>query len=110
MKEALLVLLFANMDLITAYYFAYICVRRGIYNSLRDSNCRMQFWNWHVSLSLYSILLSIQSRLPLPLFQIKKRIGLKVESSPTSLRFVLGEGFITRFPTLTAACSFGVGV
>ena len=73
MKEALLVLLFANMDLITAYYFAYICVRRGIYNSLRDSNCRILFWSWRVSLSLYSIPLSIQSRFPLPLFQKKEK-------------------------------------
>ena len=40
----------------------------------------------------------------------QKKNRFKVESSPTSLRFVLGEGFITRSATLTAACSFRVGV
>ena len=68
-----------------------------------------------MSSSPYSILLRIESRFPLPLFQKKKEKKrkenrFKVESSPTLLRFVLGEGFITRSVTLIAACSFGVGV
>ena len=51
----------------------YNCVRRGTYYSLCDSNCRMEFWSWHVSLSPYSSLLSIESRFPLLLFEIKKK-------------------------------------
>ena len=56
-----------------------------------------------MSLSFYSIPLSIQSRFSLPLFPKKKekekKNRFKVESSPTSLRFVLGEGFVTRSVT-----------
>ena len=49
-------------------------------------NCRMQFWSWRVSLSRYSISLSIQSKFPPPLFQKKKKkIGLKSSLVPHCL-------------------------
>ena len=49
-------------------------------------NCCMQFWSWRVSLSLYSISLSIQSKFPPPLFQKKKKkIGLKSSLVPHCL-------------------------
>ena len=86
-------------------------LRKGL-SLARDTNYRMQFWCWRVSVFPYLI--------PLPLymcvcvcvcvcFSNKKRYSM-LSSYPTLVRCDIEKGFITCSATLTAACSFGVDV
>ena len=81
-----------------------------VYHLLRDTNCCMQFWCWHVSV--------FPCLIPLPLYVCvcvcvcltnEKRYSM-LSSHPTSVRCDIENGFITCSVTLTVACNFGVGV
>ena len=79
----------------------------GVNHLLRATNCRMQFWDWWVSVFPLFI--------PLPLYKCvcvinkwKKRY-LVLSSHPTLVRCDIVKGLITCFTTLTSTSSFGVG-